>query len=81
MANMSNLKKSERNTIYCGEGLLAQIENVYYYTKEDVNECLDMCIFSYVDMIRGYETEQCKDFFEACNDSIKHWNETSRYMY
>lgn len=52
-----------------------------HYTKEDVNECLDMCIFCYVDMIRGYETEQCKDFFEACNDSIKHWNEISRYMY
>lgn len=33
---MSNLKKFERNTIYCGEGLLAQIENVYYYTQEDV---------------------------------------------
>ena len=33
---MSNSKKPEGNTIYCGEGLLAQIENVYYYTQEDV---------------------------------------------
>jgi hypothetical protein len=33
---MSNLKKSESNTIYCGEGLLAQIKDVYYYTQEDV---------------------------------------------
>ena len=33
---MSNLKKPESNTIYCGEGLLAQIKDVYYYTQEDV---------------------------------------------
>ena len=35
---MSNSKKPESNTIYCGEGLLAQIENVYYYTQEDVEK-------------------------------------------
>ena len=44
------------------------------YNKKDIAEYLDTIIFSYTDMIRGYEPEQCRDFFEQCNQSIKNYN-------
>ena len=44
------------------------------YNKNDISECLDTMIFSYTDMIRGYEPKQCREFFEQCNQSIKNYN-------
>ena len=44
------------------------------YNKKDIAECLDTMIFCYTDMIRGYEPEQCREFFEQCNQSINKYN-------
>ena len=51
------------------------------YTKQDIKDCLDMCVFGYTDTIRGYEPEQCREFFNLCKDSIENWNNKQNYIY
>ena len=42
------------------------------YNKKRVLEYLNECIWSRVDLIRGYDN--CEEFYLMCNETIENWN-------
>lgn len=47
-----------------------------YYSKEDLKNFIDELCFSYTQHIKSYD--DCKEFFEICNDSINSYNKFNK---
>lgn len=49
------------------------------YTQTDIREYLDIVIECHTATIKSYD--DCKEFYNLCNETIENWNEKARYYY
>lgn len=53
----------------------------YDYTTKDVQDCLNQAEWSIVDLIRGYDLDSNRNFYEECQSSLSRHYRAFKYEY